>query len=110
VSDTNPYHADTQTSNDEADLVKFYVVDAQKVVGSSFPNPEDALIANEKNNALDQAITNLSPALQAIVYLLQRGLKPVEISQKLGVSKAAVSKNMKVISKSLININITINS
>ena len=109
VSDETVFQASSE-DDETQDGIEFYNVDAMNVVGSSFQNPEDALIADEENSDFEKAIANLSPSLQVIVHLLKQGFKPVEISQKLGVSKSAVSQNMKIISKALININITINS
>jgi RNA polymerase sigma factor (sigma-70 family) len=95
IGDANdlPVHSD--------DDPETYDVDFEQVTATYFPNPEQAVIEREEAAELFRAVSQLSPTLQLIVSLLSKGYKPVEIADKMGISKSAVSQNISRISTSL---------
>lgn len=97
------YVGDESTLKHQADDndLETYEVNIEQVSVNYYPNPEDAMIASEEADELAFAVSQLSPTLQLVVSLLRKGYKPVEISQKMGVSKSAVTQNISRISRQL---------
>lgn len=75
--------------------------DFEQISANIYPNPEDAIIACEEADELALAISEFSPTLHLTFSLLRKGYKLVEIAQKMGISKSAVSQNVFKISRKL---------
>lgn len=78
------------------------------IIDLSSGNPESILVEKETWTKVKRNFELLSPTLQTIIALLAKGYRPVEIAEKMDVSKSAVSQNINRIQNALINININL--
>ncbi len=70
---------------------------------SQAANPEDELILREMSTQIAEAIANLSPENQQIVFMLADGVRPAEIARRMGISKPAVLFRMQTIHVQSVN-------
>jgi len=95
------YYADVEDSiatspEEDCDVFERFI--------SQAVNPEDELVLREMSAQIAEAIANLSPENQQIVYMLADGVRPAEIARRMGISKPAVLFRMQTIHIQSVNL------